>query len=190
MHNPHEVAVTDELTVHLVRSERRKKTVAARLVGNVLKVMVPAGMTAEQEQGWVEKMRGRLTKTRDLAETTSDEELGRRARQLAQRYLPGQIGDFSIRYVANQDHRFGSCTPSTRRIRLSHRLAKMPTWVLDYVIVHELAHLIQANHSKKFWRLVNRYPKTERARGFLMAKGLEDPDTAPDDLEQAADHKA
>jgi predicted metal-dependent hydrolase len=81
-----------------------------------------------------------------------------------------------IRYVTNQNHRFGSCTPSNATIRLSHRLAEMPVWVLDYVIVHELAHLLQANHSARFWKLVNRYKLTERARGFLMAKGMEGED--------------
>ncbi len=180
--------MTDELIVQLVRSKRRKKTVAARLVGNTLKVMVPAGMTAEVEQTWVERMKARLLRDRDLDQTsTPGGELERRAKQLSQRYFAGQIDGFSIRYVTNQNHRFGSCTPSTRTIRLSHRLAEMPTWVLDYVIVHELAHLIEANHSKRFWRLVNRYPRTERARGFLMAKGLEQPDEVPDDLDHAAE---
>ena len=174
----------DELNVQLVRSKRRKKTVGARLVGNTLKVMVPAGMTAEEEQTWVERMRSRLTRARDLDQgSATGGELERRARELAARYFDERLGDFSIRYVTNQNHRFGSCTPSTRTIRLSHRLAEMPTWVLDYVIVHELAHLVQANHSRKFWRLVNQYPKTERARGFLMAKGLEREDTAPDDID-------
>ena len=173
----------DELEVQLVRSKRRKKTVAARLVGNTLKVMVPAGMTAEEEQTWVERMRDRLTRDRALDQAAAGGELERRARQLAERYFDDRLGGFSIRYVTNQNNRFGSCTPATRTIRLSHRLAEMPTWVLDYVIVHELAHLIEANHSKRFWRLVNRYPRTERARGFLIAKGLEHPDTEPDDLD-------
>ena len=176
--------MTDEINVQLVRSKRRKKTVGARLVGNTLKVMVPAGMTAEEEQTWVERMRVRLIRDRDLDRASATGgELERRARQLAHRYFDGRLGDFSIRYVTNQNQRFGSCTPSTRTIRLSHRLAEMPIWVLDYVIVHELAHLVQANHSKKFWRLVNRYPKTERARGFLIAKGLEQPDGPPDDID-------
>lgn len=78
-----------------------------------------------------------------------------------------------MRYVKNQNSRFGSCTPADGTIRLSDRLATMPTWVRDYVLVHELAHLLEANHGPNFWKLVNRYPLTERARGYLMAVGLE-----------------
>lgn len=52
-------------------------------------------------------------------------------------------------------------------IRLSHRLQVMPSWVVDYVLVHELAHLAEPTHSSRFWRLVDRYPDAARARGYL-----------------------
>lgn len=74
----------------------------------------------------------------------------------------------------NQNSRYGSCSPADASIRLSSALAEMPRWVRDYVLVHELAHLVEANHSKDFWALVNRYPLTERARGYLIAKGMEE----------------
>jgi predicted metal-dependent hydrolase len=70
--------------------------------------------------------------------------------------------------------RWGSCTPATRSIRISNRLAPFPSWVLDYVIVHELAHLSVPDHSRAFWTLVERFPKAERARGFLVAKSGDD----------------
>ena len=97
-----------------------------------------------------------------------------RASELNRHYFDGRLQWTSMRWVTNQNKRFASCTPSQGTIRISHRLATMPKFVLDYVIVHELAHLIEANHGANFWKLVARYPKTERARGYLMAVGLED----------------
>ncbi len=98
--------------------------------------------------------------------------LTERASALARRYeLPNAR---EIKWVDNQRSRWGSCTPATGTVRLSHRLAGFPDWVLDYVIVHELAHLAEAGHGPAFWDLVNRYPLTERARGFLIAKGMAD----------------
>jgi hypothetical protein len=79
-----------------------------------------------------------------------------------------------VRWVENQRTRWGSCTPETGEIRVSAVLAGYPRWVLDYVLVHELAHLVEANHSARFHELVHRYPKAERAEGFLIAKGLGD----------------
>jgi predicted metal-dependent hydrolase len=82
----------------------------------------------------------------------------------------------SIRWVENQEWRWGSCTPADGAVRISSRVAAEPSWVLDYVIVHELAHLDVPCHDAAFWRIVNRYPKAERARGFLMARGLDGED--------------
>jgi predicted metal-dependent hydrolase len=69
--------------------------------------------------------------------------------------------------VGNQRSRWGSCTPADRSIRLSQRLQGMPGWVVDYVVVHELAHLIEAGHNQRFWSWVDRYPHAERAKAWL-----------------------
>jgi predicted metal-dependent hydrolase len=141
-------------------------------------VYLPTGMTSEEEHRWVERMRERLERSRARRTLNSDDALQQRAEELNREYFDGKLKIESIRFVTNQNHRFGSCTPSTGTIRISHRLSEMPTWVLDYVVVHELAHLIQPNHSAKFWKLVNRYKLAERARGCLMAKGREEEDEA------------
>jgi predicted metal-dependent hydrolase len=97
----------------------------------------------------------------------SDEKLFARALDLACRYLPEGPEPTTVRWVANQNRRWGSCTPADRSIRLSTRLQSMPGWVVDYVLVHELAHLVEPSHSGAFWNLVHRYPKSERAEGYL-----------------------
>ena len=70
--------------------------------------------------------------------------------------------------MTNQQQRWGSCSPGDRSIRLSERLQGMPAWVVDYVLVHELAHLLEHGHDAKFWAWVDRYPRSERARGYLL----------------------
>lgn len=165
------------MQIDIRRSAQRRKTVAARLQGDTLIVYLPTGLSPQEEQRWVERMMEKATKAKRRSELNNDGELARRAQELNARYFDGRLTYESIKYVTNQNDRFGSCTPATGTIRISHRLAEMPSWVLDYVIVHELAHLLQPNHSDRFWRLVNRYKLAERARGFLMAKGMEDDET-------------
>ncbi|NPA31953.1 MAG: M48 family metallopeptidase, partial [Chloroflexi bacterium] len=109
----------------------------------------------------------------------SDADLEKRARALNRRYFDGRLRWQSIRWSTRQNKRFGSCTPARGTIRISHRLQRVPRWVLDYVLMHELAHLVEPNHSPRFWALVNRYPLAERARGYLMALGLEEPEGEP-----------
>jgi len=156
------------MRVEVVRSARRVKTVQARRVGDVLRVRVPAWLSPEQEAEAVERLRRRF----DRAERTAPVDLAPRAAALAARHdLPEPA---SIRWVGNQEQRWGSCTPATGAVRISDRMAAFPAWVLDYVLVHELAHLVEAGHGPAFWRLVARYPLAERARGYLIAKGMDE----------------
>ena len=162
------------LVVELIRSTRRRRTISARLDGNRLIVQVPAGLSHAEEQAWAEKLGSRILATRRRRELNQDGDLAARAQELNERYFEGRLTFSEVRYVTNQQHRFGSCTPSQGTIRISDRVAKLPAWVRDAVLVHELAHLVEANHSRRFWKLANRYPLTERARGYLMAIGLDD----------------
>jgi predicted metal-dependent hydrolase len=160
-------AAAPRLRVEVVRSARRRKTIQAQLVGDTVRVFVPARLSAAEERQWVERMLGRFERARDA----STIDLPARAATLAGRL--GLPRPRSIRWVGNQRDRWGSCSTGEGDIRLSDRLAAFPRWVVDYVIVHELAHLAVADHSPAFWSLVDRYPKAERARGFLIAKGLD-----------------
>lgn len=159
--------------VEIIRSSKRVKSVSARLKDGVLVVRAPSHMSDESLEPIIQKLAKRLDK-RANPPAQSDQELNQRAQQLNRDYFAGKLRWQSIRYVSNQNKRYGSCTPANGTIRLSDRLAVMPAWVRDYVIVHELAHLLEANHGPRFWELVNRYPLTERARGFLMALEFEE----------------
>ncbi len=152
------------IPVEVVRSARRRKTIQARLVDGVLRVHVPAHLTPAEEARWVREMRERVARKR----TTAGIDLAARARGLARRH--GLPEPAEIAWSDRQQSRWGSCTVGEGRIRISSRLAECPGWVLDYVIVHELAHLVVPGHGPKFWALVDRYPRTERARGYLIAK--------------------
>ena len=159
--------------VEVRRSTRRKKTISAEIVGDALIVSIPERMSRAEEQEWVQRMATRMSQRKRRDRMNDDGALARRAGELADRYLDG-IRPNDIEWVTNQKSRWGSCSPQERSIRLSIELTEYPAWVRDYVIVHELAHLVHADHSDSFWDLVNRYPLTERARGFLIAKGMEE----------------
>jgi len=159
--------------VKIVRSRRRKKTVEARLEAGVLVVQAPAAISDGELTPIVEKLRAKVEKKLRRHQRESDEALEVRARELNLRYFGGKLTWQSIRYATNQAKRFGSCSPSYGTLRISQRVERMPDWVRDYVLVHELAHLVEPNHSRAFWELVNRYPKAERARGYLIAVGME-----------------
>jgi predicted metal-dependent hydrolase len=140
--------------------------VSAYRDGDRTVVLIPARMTRAEEREWVTVMLERLAK-QDRKLRRSDSDLLARATELSRTWLGGRARPVSVRWVANQGSRWGSCTPADRTIRLSSRLQGMPPWVVDYVLVHELAHLLVPGHGPDFWAEVDRFPRTERARGYL-----------------------
>jgi predicted metal-dependent hydrolase len=158
--------VSSEPEVEVRRSTRRRRTVSAYRDGDKTVVLVPARFSRAEEQQWVARMLDRLA-ARERRRRPGDEGLLARAHGLSAKYLDGAAVPSSVRWVSNQKNRWGSCTPADGSIRLSRRLLGMPSWVLDYVIVHELAHLIVPDHGPAFWKLVAAYTKAERARGYL-----------------------
>jgi predicted metal-dependent hydrolase len=153
--------------IRVVASPRRRRTVSARLVDGVIELRVPAWMPPTEREKWAERMRQRIERQVHRAGPT-DEGLEQRARALNRRHFDGRLRWSSVAY-AEQRSRWGSCSPASGVIRVSSRAAALPGWVLDYLLVHELAHLEVAGHGPRFWDLVARYPLTERARGYLMA---------------------
>jgi predicted metal-dependent hydrolase len=152
--------------VEVRRSHRRTRTVSAyRKDGKVI-VMIPARFTRAEESEWVDTMLGRLARSEQRGRRT-DDQLVRRAGELAREYLDDRARPASVRWVSNMTTRWGSCTTGEGTIRLSDRLQPMPTWVIDYVLLHELAHLLEPNHDARFWAWVDRFPKAERAKGYL-----------------------
>ncbi|HEX3814963.1 MAG TPA: M48 family metallopeptidase [Mycobacteriales bacterium] len=156
--------------VEVRRSARRRRTVTAYREGGRTIVLIPARFTKAEERRWVTDMLARL-EARDRRQRSgprrSDTALQTRARSLAAEHLGGKAFPDAVRWVDNMTTRWGSCTPADGTIRISSRLRAMPGWVLDYVLVHELAHLLTPLHDDAFWTLVSRYPRAERARGYL-----------------------
>ncbi|GAA2400941.1 M48 family metallopeptidase [Streptomyces glaucosporus] len=152
--------------VEVRRSSRRRRTVSAYREGGRTVVLIPARMSGDEERRWVRIMLDKLA-AQERRRRPDDGELAERAARLSEQYLQGRARPASVRWVTNQNTRWGSCTPAEGSIRLSHRLQGMPDYVLDYVLLHELAHLLVPGHGPRFWRLLDAYPRTERARGFL-----------------------
>jgi predicted metal-dependent hydrolase len=189
------VAVTNEPVpenVEVRRSARRRRTVSAYRDGERIVVMIPARFSRAEEAQWVATMVARLdTGTQQgRRRTAGDAGLARRARELSREYLDGRARPSSVRWVSNMRSRWASCTPADGTIRMSRRLQELPVWVQDYVLLHELAHLLEPGHGPRFWAHVDRYPRTERARGYLdgvsAAAGLAIADDLAGDVADAA----
>ncbi len=153
-------------SVEVRRSRRRARTVTAWREDGRTIVAIPARFTRAQETEWVGRMVERLA-AQEKRRRPSDDELLSRAADLSARYLRGRAVPSSVRWSSQQGRRWGSCTPTDGTIRLSDRMRGMPRWVTDYVLLHELTHLLHPGHGPGFWAELATYPHTERARGFL-----------------------
>lgn len=175
--------IGDSLSAHVagngaqvvVRRTRRRKTgVAAFWEEGRAVIAVPARMSVEDEQYWVPHMVSRLEADsrakaggRRRRVPPSDAALLQRCEFLSASYLGSRAVPESVRWVSNQTGRWGSATNAHKSIRISHHVQGMPEWVVDYVLLHELAHLIHPNHSAAFWAELASYPHLKRAEAFL-----------------------
>lgn len=134
-------------------------------------MLMPAGLSRVEERRLITDMLTKLARSgRRAGVRASDEQLMRRAMELATRWLEGAPRPSSVRWVPAMTTRWASCSPDTRDIRISEALRDVPAYVLDYVLIHELAHLVvPGGHPPEFWTAVRRYPRTERAMGYLEA---------------------
>lgn len=162
----HRPAAAGRPELHIHRSPRRRRSASAAPDGARIVVRLPAGLDRVEEERLIEDLVAKVTRRRSSDRLGGDEALQRRARRLADRHLDG-VGFTSVRWSSRMDRRYGSCTPSTGEIRISDRLASAPGFVLDAVLVHELAHLVIDGHGPRFDALVERYPQAQRARGWL-----------------------
>ncbi|GAB5079253.1 YgjP-like metallopeptidase domain-containing protein [Arthrobacter sp. AD-310] len=180
------LTTADGAPVEVRRSARRTRTVAAFWENGTAVVAIPARFTAAQENEWVHRMLAKLQRQGERRAAAgkkrpaSDAALAAHAAELSRQYLGGRAVPSSVRWVSNQNSRWGSATPADGTIRLSDKLRPMPQWVIDYVLLHELAHLLVAAHNAAFWKLLEAYPETLRAKAFLegvsfaMTRGLPD----------------
>lgn len=185
------LTTADGAPVEIRRSARRTRTVAAFWENGTAVVAIPARFTKAQEAEWTLRMLAKLQRQGERRTAAgrkrpaSDEALAAHAAHLSGQYLGGRAVPTSVRWVTNQNSRWGSATPAHGTIRLSEKLRPMPQWVIDYVLLHELAHLLVASHNAAFWQLLAAYPDTQRAKAFLegvsfaTGRGLQD--SGPDD---------
>ena len=134
---------------------------------------------AREQHAWIEKQLRRVEEERARRPApTMSAEAAREIRARAKRDLPPRLLELAAQHgltvarvsVRNQRWRWGSCSKAGH-ICLNWRLAQMPDWVRDYVMIHELMHLKRLDHSPAFWRLVARAcPDYESARHWLRAQ--------------------
>ena len=143
---------------------------SASIVDGRVVVRMPTYMTKAQEDEYVAALVARLERQR----TSEAVDLPARAAHAGPALRPAEAVVDPLRLqpvtALGLVHAVHGRDPPVR----PHR--RLPQWVLDAVIVHELAHLVHLGHTPEFWALAHRYPKTERAYGYLIAKQITDDD--------------
>ncbi|GAA2554376.1 hypothetical protein HD598_002392 [Neomicrococcus aestuarii] len=156
--------------IKIIKSPRRTRSSQARWVSNYVEVRTPSFMSFEATRDVALKLSARVLQKRELkyGEKGKDD-LMDRALRLNALYMGGKANPQSVRWVTNQNRRWGSATYSKQSINLSHRLMAMPDWVIDAVLVHELSHLVAPDgHGAAFKARIASYPRMDEADIFLQ----------------------
>ncbi len=159
-----------ELQVVASYDSRLRRNVRWMVRDNTIQIRAPRSIRRADLDRMVADIVDRVQKQRRRAVRMQAVDLQERAEAINRRYFGGELAWHTIRWVTNMEKRLGSCTTGGSTdgdIRISERIRNWPTYVVDYVIAHELAHRRHADHSPAFWDYLTRYPHTERARGFI-----------------------
>ena len=167
-----------------VRHSRARRYVIRVKGDGTVRVTLPrwgskqqAAAFAEHERSWIEKQQRRLERDRQLRPAASVADVERGLCERATRELPRRLLELAAEHgvvvtrvsVRNQRWRWGSCSRNGH-LSLNWRLVQMPDSVRDYVMIHELMHLKQMDHSQTFWRLVaGACPDFEASRAWLRS---------------------
>ncbi len=173
----------DPIAVEVIRDSRLRTRVHWEWNGNHVRIRAPRGISKRRLNQHLKEIVEEVKQRRVRVRARADTDLEATARRINRKYLGGEIVWHSIRWVSNMSRRLGSCTvggPTDGDIRISDRVKDWPNWVIEYVVAHELAHRKYPNHSRQFWELVKRYPKAERARGFVMGLAFQRGEDAED----------
>jgi predicted metal-dependent hydrolase len=160
----------DRPEVEIRASTRRKKTGNAHWSGSRIVVQIPARVRGRDRREFVDELVEKLL-TQRPQNAGGDGALEERAHTLADLYNDG-VRPSSVRWVNNQQARWASCSPGSKEIRVSSRLRQCPEWVIDAVLVHELAHLQEADHSARFYEIADRHPRQSDSGTFLDGYAL------------------
>ena len=138
---------------------------SARFENGHIVVLSPAHLSASAERVAAEDLVGKVVQKRGSAR--NDDALMATALRLSAQYVPGSPEPTSVRWVSNMTTRWASCSPAQGTIRLSDKLIGMPDYVIEAVVLHEVAHLVESGHGPGFQRIVRRYPKHDLADAYL-----------------------
>jgi len=161
----------DAIEVEVVRDGRLRSRIHWEWNGNQVRIRAPRRVPQEELDRHVAEIVEKVKRRRAQVRARADADLEALAREINRAYFGEEIAWHSIRWVGNMHKRLGSCTvggPTDGDIRISDRVRGWPKWVVEYIVAHELVHRRHANHSPEFWAYLARYPKTERARGFIQ----------------------
>jgi predicted metal-dependent hydrolase len=170
----------------LIRHPRARRYVVRVRADGSVRVTIPRGGSRRQalafaaaEREWILRQRARVADERRQQRAPIAPEAQASQWAQAKLVLPVRLAELAARFdltvarvsVRNQRWRWGSCSPNGH-ICLNWRLVRMPEWIRDYVLIHELMHLKRLDHSPRFWRLVAAAcPEYEQARGWLRQFG-------------------
>jgi len=145
-----------------IENSRNKNHSAKYLGQNIISVKLAQGISIENAEKEIT-----LLVSRVIAKLYH-RDVEQRVHSLNAQYFQKQIKNVRLKY--NQSN-WGSCSNSSN-INLSTRLLFAPQWVQNYVIIHELAHLSEMNHSKRFWKIVSDImPEYKKAEKWLKQHG-------------------